>query len=182
MFRKQPRCIVSSPVRATWTRTWRWAPLGCLLLAACGGPDRTVRSPQERIDEQERLAYEDEKRARENKGTEPEIQVEEEKKVFDQEQMERELVRATRSAETCTGVVETKHYGETEVTLVFEEAGTVKEARLQDPYADTPLGSCILRAYEAIIIPPYQGGDQTRTWKLELKKPELTKPEKKTQK
>ena len=161
-----PTFVQSRCPRAAWT------VLGLLLLA-CGGPDRTIMTPQERIAEQERLAWEDEQRAKEREAQEPDtFTPEEEKKAFDEEQMERELVRATRSAETCTGVVKTDHYGETEVTLTFEESGVVKDAQLEQPYADTPLGQCILRAYEAIIVPPYDGGDQIRSWKLEVKKPE----------
>ena len=131
-------------------------------------------TPQERLDEQERMAYEEEQRKKKygDSGYVPPDEEEEQAAQFDKEQTEMELKRATRSAETCTGVVEAKAYGEIEVTITFQEDGTVRQVAVPAPHDGTPLGDCITRAYEAVIVPPYSGGDQIMSWKLTLKKPE----------
>jgi hypothetical protein len=141
-----------------------------LLLAFTGcGPSygpTGIKSPEERIREQELLAYEEEKEAK--KTPDPIIPDEPEEEVgeFDEEQAKLELTRATASAESCTGVVDTeKVRGDAEVGVTFQQDGSVSDATLSQ-YADTATGKCALRAYKAIIVPPFRGSVKQMTWKL----------------
>src|SRR5436309_2307478 len=71
-----------------------------------GGQD--VKTPDQLVDEQEQLAKEDEARKK-ARGDDPAAAAEEtdaeKKREFDRKQTEMELKRATRSAESCPGVV-----------------------------------------------------------------------------
>jgi hypothetical protein len=55
------------------------------------------------------------------------------------------------------------------VSITFQEDGTVRQASIPSPFDGTPVGDCALRAYKAVIVPPYEGGDQIVDWELELK-------------
>jgi hypothetical protein len=140
-----------------------------------GGQD--VKTPDELIDEQERIAAEDEQKKKEH-GDDTSYSSEEtdaeKKRKFDEKQMKLEMARATRSAESCPGVVaelekKDKPRGDTRVTVTFQEDGTVKTASIPEPFDGTPVGDCVLRAYKAVIVPPFEGGDQIIDWDLSLK-------------
>jgi hypothetical protein len=142
-----------------------------------GGQD--VKTPDQLIDEQDQLQQQTDaqKKARgpdDTSGAGDETDAEK-KREFDQKQSKMELSRATRSAESCPGVVqglETKGKaprGDLRVTVTFQEDGTVKSASVPDPFDSTPVGDCVLRAYKAVIVPPFTGGDQIIDWDLTLK-------------
>jgi hypothetical protein len=164
-----------------------WMVVGAaILVAACGESEgQGVKTPDQLIDEQERIAAEDEK-AKKAKGGDTLVEEEtdaEKKREFDQKQVKMELQRATRSAESCPGVVaeqETKDHprGEARVTLTFVEDGTVKDVNIPSPFDETPVGDCVKRAYKAVIVPPYSGGDKIIDWDLTLKDEKPAKGEK----
>lgn len=153
-----------------------------LLVAACGpsygGQD--VKTPDEWIAEEEAAAAEEERKRAERgedtyySGVDTD---EEKKKKFDEKQATMELKRATRSAQSCPGVVaeqetaENKQRGTAIVTIRFEEDGTVSETSISSPFNETPVGDCVLNAYKAVIVPPFVGGSQIKDWELELKDP-----------
>ena len=97
-------------------RTGRMNVVGFVLsgvLAALGtssvgcGPrydESTIKTPQERMLEQEELAYEEELAARDRKDEGAPVELDKPGE-FDEQQAEMELKRATLSAETCPDVV-----------------------------------------------------------------------------
>ena len=137
-----------------------------------------VKTPDQLIDDQDELAKQDEKTKKAHGGDDLSGSGEEtdaeKKREFDKKQTDMELKRATRSAESCPGVVaeqETKDHprGDTRVTVTFQEDGTVRQVSIPSPFDGTPLGDCVLRAYKSVIVPPYTGGDQIIDWDLSLK-------------
>ena len=114
-------------------------------------------TPEERLAEQERLAYEEEKAEYENGGSSSGSEDYIEKKEFDKEQADREMQRASRSAQSCTGVVEGGPRGQLHVTVVFKPDGTVQTVTLGAPFAGSVLESCLDNAFEAIILPLWEG-------------------------
>jgi hypothetical protein len=173
----------------------KWVFLCALTALAygCGGSEgQDVKTPDQLIDEQEKLAIEDEKTKKAH-GDDPALGVEEtdaeKKREFDQKQVKMELQRATRSAESCPGVVaeqETKEHprGEARVTITFVEDGSVKDVNIPSPFDGTAVGDCVKRAYKSVIVPPYSGGDQIMDWDLTLKdeKPAAAAPKGKKKK
>jgi hypothetical protein len=172
----------------------RLLPLGafaCVVVFVACGPsyeDHTIKTANDRLKEQEELAYQDELRAR-NKPAAAGGTVEEAEKpgVFDEKQAELEFQRATRSAETCPDVVsgEGAPHGKTAVTVTFALDGSVAAASIPPPFEGTRLGNCVLNAYQALIVPPYSGEHKVITWdvNLEAKKPAKgDKPEKPAEK
>lgn len=162
------------------------------LVWGCGGTEgQDVKTPDQLIAEQERLAIEDEKK-KAARGEDPSLATAEEtdaekKREFDQKQVKMELARATRSAESCPGVVaemETKEHprGETRVTVTFIEDGTVRDVSIPSPFDGTPIGECVKRAYKAVIVPPYTGGEQIIDWDLTLKDEKVSKGDAKAKK
>jgi hypothetical protein len=143
---------------------------------AYGGQD--VKTPDQLVEEQDQLAKEDEARKK-SRGDDPSAYAGEEtdaekKRQFDKKQTEMELKRATRSAESCPGVVaeqEKKDHprGDTRVSVTFQEDGTVRQISIPAPFDGTPVGDCVMRAYKSVIVPPYTGGDQIIDWELSLK-------------
>jgi hypothetical protein len=152
------------------------------LVVSCGPSydDRTIKTADDRLREQEALAYQEEQRAH----TQPSGAAAEELEKpgeFDDKQADLELRRATRSAETCPDVVtgDKVPRGKTSVTLTFALDGAVAEATIPPPFEGTRLGDCVLNAYTAVIVPPYSGERKVITWDVNLEKAKEEKPPKK---
>lgn len=149
-----------------------------VVLSGCGpsygGQD--VKTSDEWLEEQERIAEEDEKKRKERGEdyTSTEETDSERQKKFDKKQAKLELQRATLSAESCPGVVheqetkENKQRGTANVTITFQEDGGVKDVNVSSPFADTPVGICVANAYKKVLVPPFVGGDQIVDWELTL--------------
>lgn len=155
----------------------RYAPLWMVgLVVACGPSYESTgaKTPEQMLEEQERLAVEDEKRADDyDNMVEAEETDTEKKEKWDATQSELELKRAARSAETCPDTLpdedkKSSPKGVATVTLVFNNEGHVKEASVAAPFADTPVGKCVLRAMGAVIVPDYVGPEETVTWDVDL--------------
>jgi hypothetical protein len=168
-------------------RTAPFQPILVAVLAgssalACGpslDADR-VLTPDERLDEQERLAYEaEQKNKNSGGGSQVELTEEDETKAFDQKQAKMELRRASLSAVTCVDVVQDKGKpkGEGEVNITFSHDGSVKDASINPPFAGSALEECVLNAYRAVIVPPFKEQESNMTWKVDLtgKKRDLMK-------
>ena len=82
------------------------------------------------------------------------------------------IARATRTASQCPQIHTEGPFGDYTLTLVLVETGKVGEARLPAEIAEKPIGKCVKKAYEAEIIPPWQGSPVNRTVQLSLKKPD----------
>lgn len=148
-----------------------------LLAVACGGASSDgggVKTPDELIADQERLAEEQERKSKENQKFSSDLNPEEtdlEKKAeFDKKQAKLELQRATRSAETCVDAVAEKDQprGTAKVSITFDNEGHVKTSTITAPFDGTPLGKCVMNAYNAVIVPPYEGPMATIDWDVDL--------------
>jgi hypothetical protein len=156
-----------------------WLTLAVLSVAAVGagcGPgydESTIKTAEDRLKEQEQLAYEEELRNKNKPAATGVVEETERPGVFDEKQADLELKRATRSAETCPDVVtgDKAPRGKTSVTITFSLDGSVAEATIPPPYEGTRLGDCVLNAYQALIVPPYSGERKVITWDVDLDKP-----------
>lgn len=142
-------------------------------LIGCGpsySEGQGAKSPDEIVAEQEALAAQQEKLGKDPSDyAAPEATEDEKQRQWDQHYAELELKRASRSAETCPeSVTEKAPKGKARVTLVFQNDGRVKEARVGDPYAETTVGKCVLRAMEAVIVRTYTGPEHTVEWDVDL--------------
>jgi hypothetical protein len=129
-----------------------------------------AKSPDQIVAEQEALAAEQEKLGKDpNDYAAPETTEDEKQRQWDQPYAELELKRASRSAETCPeSVTEKAPKGKARVILVFANDGRVKEAKVGEPYADTTVGKCVLRAMQAVIVRTYTGPEHTLEWDVDL--------------
>jgi hypothetical protein len=95
---------------------------------------------------------------------------EDKRRGWDEKQGGIEMHRAANSAETCTGAVTEKvQKGRASVTVTFGNDGHVKTATIAEPYGEeTAIGKCVLRAMNAVIVPPYQGEEKTLNWEIDL--------------
>jgi hypothetical protein len=144
--------------------------------------DSSIKTADDRLKEQEQLAYEDELRSRNKPAATGAVEESERPGEFDDKQADLELRRATRSAETCPDVVtgDKVPHGKTGVTITFALDGAVAEATIPPPYEGTRLGDCVLNAYQAVIVPPYSGERKVITWDVNLEpKKKEEKPAKK---
>ncbi|MEN9577768.1 MAG: hypothetical protein RJA70_777 [Pseudomonadota bacterium] len=158
----------------------RFLSVGALLVAGgavmsalvgCGPSmesDR-VQSPEERLQEQERLQYEAELEAQ-KRGDNSEVEVAPDETVkFDKKGAKMELQRASLSARTCPKVVEGKHpQGTADFNITFRSDGSVKDATVAPPFDGGPLAECMLNAYRAVILKPFGEAEVTVPWQLEL--------------
>jgi hypothetical protein len=159
--------------------------LGALAVLVCGaacGPSydqHTIKTADDRLKEQEALAYQDELKERNKQSSDNGAVADAEKRgAFDDKQADLEFKRATRSAETCPQVVagDNVPYGKTTVTVTFALDGSVASATIPPPFEGTRLGNCVINAYQALIVPPYTGERKVVSWDVNLEKPK-DKPE-----
>jgi hypothetical protein len=144
------------------------------LVSACGPSlePEPVKTPDQLLAEQEALGDEQIRKQNEtDNGVAAEETDAEKKKQFDEKQTELELKRAARSAETCASVVtEAGPSGVAKTTLVFGNDGHVKTATVAPPFTDTAIGKCVLRAMQAVIVPPFVGAEVTKDWDVDVSK------------
>lgn len=155
-----------------------------VVTVACGpsmDADR-VMTPEERLMEQERLAYEQEQEAKKSGSNDNFQYEEEEEKPFDQKHAHLELRRATLNAVTCPETaVEPKKVpkGEADINVLFTRDGSVKEVSISPPFADSPIEECLINAYKGVKVPPFKEQEKSIPWKADLtgKKRDLMKSE-----
>ena len=143
-----------------------------LLVFACGVDDhQDVKSADTWLAEQDQEGAKQLAEQKKNKGAHDEpTQTEDEKiREWDDKQADLELKRATRSAETCPeSVTEKSPKGMAHVTLIFANDGRVKDSKIDDVYAEKPVGACVLRAMGSVIVPAYKGAEHTMEWDIDL--------------
>lgn len=160
-----------------------------LPLAGCGGDQARVKTPEEQLAEELAAAEAESAEREDDLHRFDEATTDSEKAAeFDERQAELELKRATRSAQDCPGSLpeeEQKSFekGVAKVTLTFSNEGRVKQKSISANYDETAVGTCVLRAMGAVIVPVYQGPEKTIEWDVdltgEIKKAEGAKAEKK---
>jgi hypothetical protein len=162
----------------------RYFGLLALSLVACGpsygGQD--VKTPDQLLDEQEKLGDEQLKKEKtESEFRDTSGPTEDEKiREWDDKQSTLELKRAARSAETCPdSVTEVEKdakgkpkpkqtEGMAKVTMLFANDGHVKTTTAAPPYDENPVGKCVQRAMNAIVVPAYKGPEHTVEWQIDL--------------
>ena len=150
----------------------RLALLVAFGLGACGPAQPShVKTPEELIAEEEAKGAEQLAEQKRQGGSydEPNVTEDEKKRQWDEKQSDLELRRAARSAETCPqSVTEKAPKGRATVTLTFTNDGRVKDSKISDQYAETAVGTCVLRAMGNVIVPAYNGPEQTVEWEIDL--------------
>jgi hypothetical protein len=148
-----------------------------LVAAACGPSMEAdhVKTPDELIAEEEAKGAEQMKNQRDSGDYDTDSSAgqtdEDKRRGWDAKQSDIEMHRAANSAESCPeSVTEKAPKGMANITVTFGNDGRVKSATINEPYGeDTAVGKCVLRAMKAVIVPPYQGGEQTLNWEIDLK-------------
>ena len=142
---------------------------------ACGPSyTQTVKSPDDIVAEQEQLGAEQEKNKNTyDTGSDSGELDSEKRKKFDTRQADIEVNRAVRSAESCPGVVESGPYGEANVSITFKNDGHViaDKSTIDSQYAEKPIGECVLRAINAVIVPSFVGVPVSKQLKIKLEQP-----------
>ena len=171
----------------------RYLGLFALVLVACGGSNSAseVKTPDQLLADQEALGDEQLKKERNaNDYADTSGSSEEEKKrEWDEKQADLELHRAAHSAETCPeSVVEgDKNIDpktgkppkgskppakakdtKASVSILFANDGHVKSLTISPPYDENPVGKCVQRALNAVIVPAYNGSEHTSEWEIDL--------------
>jgi hypothetical protein len=144
------------------------------LITACGPSMEAdhVKTPDELIAEQEAAGAEQLKNERDNDAYDSTSDTtdEDKRRGWDAKQGELEMSRAANSAESCPeSVTEKSPKGKATVAVTFGNDGHVKSVTIGEPYGeDTAVGKCVLRALKAIIVPAYQGSEETLNWEIDL--------------
>lgn len=147
---------------------------GAWLCVGCGPSynESTIKTAEDRMREQEELAYNDELAER-NRQEEDTGEIEDDVGGFDEKHANLEFKQATLSAETCPEVAvadKKPPHGSTSVTVTFDRNGLVSDATIPPPFEGTQLGACVLNAFKRINVPPYRGDIHVITWDLKLRK------------
>jgi hypothetical protein len=172
----------------------RYLGLFALAVVACGpsyssGGD--VKTPDQLVAEQEQLGdqqLKNEKNSADYADTAGPTE-DEKTREWDDKQSTLELQRAAHSAETCPDSVTedtdtsadatTKgkakpkpkakpKEGKASVTLLFANDGHVKSLTTSPPYDENPVGKCVQRALNAVIVPAFKGAEHTVEWEIDL--------------
>ena len=145
--------------------------IACSAIACGPSYTQTVKTPDEIVAEQEQIAASQEKhKSQYDTGSGGGELDAEKRKKFDERQSDIEINRAVRSAETCPGVVSGGPYGEASVSITFNNEGHVIADRstIDTQFHEKPIGDCVLRALNAIIVPSYVGTPVTKQLKIKL--------------
>ena len=80
------------------------------------------------------------------------------------------LARAAKNAHTCVDVAGADQpHGDATVTVTFSGKGKSTKATIPAPFEGTQIGACATRAFENIIIPPFDGPDVDKPYAVDLK-------------
>jgi len=174
------------------TMQQRYFGLFALAIVACASNEPgEVKSPDQILAEQEALGDEQLKKQQQSAPhvDTSESTSEEKKREWDEKQADLELHRAAHSAETCPdSVVEgdknidpktgkppkgskapaKSKDTKANVSIVFANDGHVKELKVAPPYDENPVGKCVQRALNAVIVPAYVGPEHTEEWVIDL--------------
>lgn len=144
------------------------------VMTACGPSMEAdhVKTPDELIAEQEAAGADQMKKEKDSSDyddTSPGTTDEDKRRGWDAKQGDIELHRAAHSAESCPdSITEKFEKGKATMAITFANDGHVKDATIA-PYAeDSAIGKCVLRAMKAIIVPAYEGSEQTVNWEIDL--------------
>lgn len=96
----------------------------------------------------------------------------ERKAPFDKEQVDRVLMRASRTAGECAKIHTEGPFGDISVKLTLASVGKITAVEQPSEFGGTPIGKCIEKAFIAEIIPNWDGADEHTEVKVSLKKPE----------
>src|SRR5689334_2580575 len=98
------------------------------------------------------------------------VQADQKRNKFDDEQAKVVLARAATNAHTCVEVVDKDQpHGEGTVTVTFSGKGKSTNATIAAPFEGTPMGQCATRAFVNMIVPPFEGPDVDMTYQVNLK-------------
>ncbi len=144
-------------------------------LSACGPSMEAdhVKTPDELIAEQEAAGAEQMRNQKDSSDydTASAGETDEDKRRgWDAKQAGLEMSRAANSAESCPeSITEKTPKGKATVAVTFGNDGRVKSATISEPYGEgTAIGKCVLRALKSVIVPSYQGPEQTENWEIDL--------------
>ena len=174
------------------TMQQRYFGLLALAIVACASNEPgEIKTPDQILAEQEALGDEQLKKQQSSSHAvdTSESTEEEKKREWDAKQADLELHRAAHSAETCpesviegdknidpkTGkppkgskpAAKTKDTKAT-VSILFANDGHVKSLTVSPPYDENPVGKCVQRALNAVIVPAYVGSEHTEEWVIDL--------------
>jgi hypothetical protein len=146
---------------------WRIAPLAvlCAGLCACGGSSPPAEAPTTNLDTPSGPTA-----APPPASLAGDVQADQKKNKFDEEQAKIVLARAATNAHSCVQVVEKDQpHGDGTVTVTFSGKGKSTNATIAAPFEGTPIGECAKRAFVNIIVPPFEGADIDMTYQVNLK-------------
>ena len=142
-----------------------------LMVVSCGSTQSSgnLKTPQERVAEQEALAIAEERRVagQEQNYSDAELADDDSGKPYDVAHAKRELTRAARGAADCPKVVtEEVTAKEAIVRLTFGTDGKVQSAELSGVDRETSVGRCVLNAMQGVIVPKFTGEIVQVDWKV----------------
>lgn len=97
--------------------------------------------------------------------------------VYDKESTDVVLARAARSVKDSCGHAAgedgkaTGPWGKVTLQVMLGHNGHGKGVTVPEPYASTPSGKCIEKAFSQLTFPPWNGQDTQVDWEVELVKP-----------
>jgi hypothetical protein len=83
--------------------------------------------------------------------------------------------RASNNALDCPNTFEKDQLagyspGKATVTMTFVNDGSVKDVSV-NPYGDTPVGDCVVRAMSTVRVEQFRGTEVIKTWELDMPAP-----------
>ena len=163
----------------------RYLGLFALAVLACGPSYSSgggVKTPDELVAEQEALGDQQLKSERNSADQSDTSAPTEDEKLheWDEKQGDLELRRAAHSAETCPDSVKEQEKdakgkakpkaseGKASVTILFANDGHVKSLTTSPPYDENPVGKCVQRALNAVVVPAYKGPEHSVQYEVDL--------------
>jgi hypothetical protein len=100
------------------------------------------------------------------------------KTPYDKEEVEIVLRRAANQVRSSCGAASDENgkangpWGTTKASIRLGRNGHVRGVEVPAPYADKPVGTCVVHAFQNLIFPPYAApADITIDWDIEIVKP-----------
>jgi hypothetical protein len=99
---------------------------------------------------------------------------------IDKEHFKDQVTVAQRAAKNCATLHKSGPFGEVKMKIKILHTGRVGTIDMDPQFAEADIGKCIQNSFKPMMVPPWEGSDETVDVSVQLDKPDSNPPSKPT--